>query len=83
MEDCFKINKYKQWYQRKIIHYSCEDRIDKSVLRDHCLASVRKPCNAKWRSLGRIFYSTLTLMIDSYNIKLPIAYTSFKVMDIT
>ena len=57
---------------KKIIHYSCEDRIEKSV----------KPRDAKRRSLGRIFdlwcqtviqrdgffYPSLTLMISSYSL---------------
>ena len=37
--------------------FSCEGRIEKSVLRDHRLSSLGKPRDAKRRSSGRIFLS--------------------------
>ena len=37
------------------IHYECEGRIEKSVLRDHRLSSFRKPRDAKRRTLEQIF----------------------------
>ena len=42
---------------KKKIHYSCEDRIEKSIPRDHRLSSLGKPRDAKRRSSGRIFLS--------------------------
>ena len=51
---------------RKIIHYSCEGGIEKSVPRDHHLSSLGKPRDAYRGSSGQIFYPTLTLMMDSY-----------------
>ena len=46
----------------------CEGGIEKSVPGDHRLSSLGKPRDAKSGSLGQIFYFTLTLMIDSYDI---------------
>ena len=55
----------------------CEGKIEKSVPRDNRLSSLGRPRDAKRQSEGRtriyhecegIFYSTLTLMIDSYDI---------------
>ena len=51
------ILKKKQWWARKIIHYLCEGRIEKSVPWDHRLSSLGKPRDAKRRSSGRIFLS--------------------------
>ena len=47
----------KQWYARKIVHYSCECRIKKCVPQDHRLTSLCKPRDAKQWSLGHIFLS--------------------------
>ena len=52
--------------KKKRIHYSGEVRIEKSVPRDHRVSSLGKPRDAKRRSSERIFYPTLTLVIDSY-----------------
>ena len=54
-EAYFKIKQ--QWLARKIIHYSCEGRIEKSVPRNHRLSSHRKPRDAKRRSSGPICLS--------------------------
>ena len=43
--------------QEKIIHHLCEGGIEKSAPQDHCLSSLRKPCDAKQLSPGRIFLS--------------------------
>ena len=40
-----------------ITNYSCEDRIEQSVPRDHCLSHFGKSRDAKRRSLGRIVLS--------------------------
>ena len=42
---------------KKIFHYSCEGRIEKSVPRDHRLSSLGKPHDAKRRSSGWIVLS--------------------------
>ena len=42
---------------KKIIHYSCEGRIEKSVTRDHRLSSLSKPRDAKRQSWGWFFLS--------------------------
>ena len=47
----------KQWWARRIIHYSCEDRIEKSILWDHRLSSLSKPGDVKRWSSGWIFLS--------------------------
>ena len=52
----------KQWWARTIIYYSCEGGIEKSVPQD-----LRFP-NGDPRD--GFFYPTLTLMIDSYILKL-------------
>ena len=52
---------------KKIIHYLCEDGIEKSVPCGHRLSSLRNPSDAKRVIL---FYSFLTLIIDSYNHKM-------------
>ena len=52
---------------KKIIHHSREGRIEKSVPRIPRFSSLGKPPGAERRSSGRIFYPTLTLMIDSYS----------------
>ena len=57
------------WRARKRIHYSCESRIEKSVLQDHRLSSLGKSHDARW-SWGIIFFPFLTLMIDSYSMML-------------
>ena len=31
--------------EQEIIYYSCEDWIEKSVLHDHLLSSIGKPCD--------------------------------------
>ena len=41
--------------------------MEKSVLRDYSLSSLGKPRDVRQQSLGRIFLSTLTPMIDTYN----------------
>ena len=46
-----------KWQARKIIYYSCEGRIEKSVPRNHRLSSLGKPRDAKRRSSGQIFLS--------------------------
>ena len=51
---------------KKIIRYSCEGGIEKSVPRDHRLSSLGKPRDANRWSSGQIFYHTFTLMIDTY-----------------
>ena len=43
--------------KKKIIHYSCEDGIEKSVPRDHRFSSLVKPRDANRWSSGRIFLS--------------------------
>ena len=50
------------------IYHGCEGKIEKSVHRDHSLASLRKPRDARQWSSRRIFLSTLTSMIDSYEL---------------
>ena len=49
--------------QEKRIHYLCEDEIEKSVTRDHCLSSLVMHIGDPW---DRFFY--LTLMLDSYSV---------------
>ena len=49
--------KKEQWWARKIIYYSCEGMIEKSVPRDHRLSSSGKPRDAKRWSWGLIFLS--------------------------
>ena len=57
-------NKYiKTEVSKKRIHYSCEDRIEKSVLLDHRLSSLLMANGDPW---DEFFYPILTLMIDSY-----------------
>ena len=51
-----------------MIHYSCEGTIEKSFPRDILLSSLSKPRDALRRSLDGFFYSTLTLIIDSYKV---------------
>ena len=43
--------------QEKGIHYSCEGRIEKFVLRHRRLSSLGQPHDAKRRSIGQIFIS--------------------------
>ena len=45
------------WWERKIIHYSCENGIEKSVPRDHRSSSLGKPRDANRWSSERIFLS--------------------------
>ena len=63
-----KFKKKNKWLARKRIHYYCEGRIEKFVLRDHRLSSLGKPRDAKRWSSGRIFYPTFKLMMDSFII---------------
>ena len=53
---------------KKKIHYLCEDGIEKSVPWDHCLSSLGKPVLPISDSRYRLFYPTLTLMMNYYNI---------------
>ena len=49
MEAFFMYFEYKMQYlvaSKKKIHYRCEDGIEKSVPRDHCLSSLGKPRDA-------------------------------------
>ena len=48
----------------KIIHYSHEDGIEKSVPRNHGLSSLLMPIGDP---LDGFLYPTFTLMMDSYN----------------
>ena len=48
--------------------YSCEDKIEKSVPRDHRLSSLGKPRDAKRRPRDGCFYHTFILMIDYYSL---------------
>ena len=54
---------HKMWYlvvsKKKNPLYLCEDGIEKSVPRDHCLSSLGKPRDANRRSSGQIFLSHL------------------------
>ena len=45
------------WWASKILHYSCEDGIEKSIPRDHHLSLLCKPCDANRWSSGWIFLS--------------------------
>ena len=56
-----------------IIHYTCEDRIEKSVPRDQRLSSLGKPLDAKRRSSGRIFLSWLGSFVIFENPSLGIS----------
>ena len=53
-------------YARKRIYHGCLVRIEKSVPRDHCLASLGTASWCQTVTLGRFFYPHLTLMKDSY-----------------
>ena len=48
---------------KQIIHFSCEDGVEKSVPRDHRLLP-------NYYHQAGLFYPILTLMIDCYNIKI-------------
>ena len=50
----------------------CKGRKENSAPLDDCLSSLRKPRDAQRRSSGRIFYPTLTLMMDSYILYLSV-----------
>ena len=55
-----------EWWVRKIIHHLLEGVI-KKICPLGSMSSLSKPCDAKWWSSGRFFYSPLTLVIDYYN----------------
>ena len=63
--------KYEMLYltlSKKGIHCLCEGGIEKSVSHDNSLTSLGKLRDANRRSLKTIFYPSLTLMINSYNL---------------
>ena len=51
-----------------LLRYSCEGRIEKSVTHDHRLSSSASLAMPNGDPRDGLFYPTLTLMIDSYNI---------------
>ena len=55
--------------KKKRIHYSCEDGIEQSIHRDHCLSSIGKPRDHPIADpRDGFFYHILTLMIEYFII---------------